>query len=222
MVRVVVYSDQPILAKGLERLIDADPALELTAWCENVLTLKDHMANVWPDVAVVDLTPQITIPVLGELQSLTPGCRLILWTTSVAPEFALQAMAIGVRGILRKTLPLEALRQCLHKVHSGELWFEKSLTDSFKAASRVALSPRESQLVNLLSRGLPNKEISALLGITEGTVKVYLNHLFQKSGAKDRFDLALLGLKNLHMAGVSTEVHGGLRSLLLDRPLCTQ
>ena len=68
-------------------------------------------------------------------------------------------------------------------------------------------------------RGLGNKEIAYELGITEGTVKVYLSRLFQKSGAKDRFEMALQGLKNLGMAGISTDQQGGLRSLLME-PAC--
>ena len=218
MVRLVVYSDQPILAMGLESLIAADPALELNACCSNIAALREHLANENPDLAVLDLTPEITSAALLELQNLAPECKLILWTNTIGGDFALQALTIGIRGVLRKTLPLEALLQCLHRVGAGELWFEKSLTDSFRAARRVWLSPRESQLVTLLARGLKNKEISGELGITEGTVKVYLSHLFQKAGAKDRFELALQALTNLGMAGISTD-QGGLRSLVME-PVC--
>jgi len=221
MVRVVIYSDQPILAKGLESLIADDPALDLTASCSNVAALKEHLASESPDLAVLDLTSEITSAALYELQNLALESKLILWTNSIAGDFALQALTIGIRGVLRKTLSLEAHRQCLHRVYSGELWFEKSLTDSFRAVRRVSLTPRESQLVTMLSRGLKNKEISCELGITEGTVKVYLSHLFQKSGTKDRFDLALQGLKNFSMSGISTEGQGGLRSLVMD-PVCRQ
>lgn len=216
MVRVAVYSDQPILAKGLESLIAVDPALELSAWCSSPAAVKEHLAIAGPDLALLDLTPEITSDALTEMQSLSPGSKLILWTNTIAGDFALQALTIGIRGVLRKTLSLEAHRQCLHKVHSGGLWFEKSLTDSFLKARRVSLTMRESQLVSMLARGLKNKEISSELGITEGTVKVYLSHLFQKSGAKDRFDLALHGLKNLRAAGISTEGQGGLRSLMME------
>jgi two-component system, NarL family, nitrate/nitrite response regulator NarL len=218
MVRVLVYSDQPILARGLESVIDADPTFELNAYCSDVAAVKEHLANENPDLAVLDLTPAMTPATLLELQNLAPECKLILWANSIAGDFALHALTIGIRGVLRKTLSLEAHRQCLHRVCAGELWFEKSLTDSFRTARRVALSPRESQLVSLLARGFKNKEISYELGITEGTVKVYLSHLFQKSGAKDRFDLALQGLKNLDMAGIATG-QGGLHSLVME-PLC--
>ena|SRR5580658_393413 len=219
MVRVVVYSNQPILAMGLKSLIAGDPGLELNANCSSVAALKEHLANESPDLAVLDLTTEITPTVLDELQNLAPECKLILWANTIAGDFALQAMAIGVRGVLRKALPLEAHRQCLHRVYAGEFWFEKSLTDSFRASQRVPLSARESQLVSMVSRGLKNKEISRELGIAEGTVKVYLSRLFQKSGANDRFELALQGAKNLSMAGISTQDPVGLRSLAID-PVC--
>ena len=106
-------------------------------------------------------------------------------------------MALGVRGILRKTLPSDLLIKCLQRVNEGEFWFEKALTDSFLSAKRIALTKREGQLVSLLSQGLKNKEIASMLLISEGTVKVYLSRLFQKVGVKDRFELALYGLKNL-------------------------
>src|SRR5208283_3565117 len=75
--------------------------------------------------------------------------------------------------------------------------FDKTLTASFLSAKMIALTKREGQLVTLLSQGLKNKEIATALSISEGTVKVYMSRLFQKLGVKDRFELALYGLKNL-------------------------
>src|SRR5450759_2395324 len=101
---------------------------------------------------------------------------------------------------------------------------EKALTDSFLCARRVALTQREGQLVSLLSQGLKNKEIATTLMISEGTVKVYLSRLFQKVGVKDRFELALFGLKNLTTGQLPVGEKGhrsampGLRSLVLERP----
>jgi DNA-binding NarL/FixJ family response regulator len=220
--RVVVCSDQPILAHGLGSLIAADPAFQLNACCSNIAALKDHLASGTSDLAVLDLMPEITIAVLSELQRAAPDCKVILWTNSIAADFALQALGFGVRGVLGKSLSLEAHRQCLHRVHRGELWFEKSLMESLRASQRVLLTARESQLLTLLSLGFKNKEISCELGLTEGTVKVYLSHLIHKSGAKDRFDLAIQSLKNLNMAGISPgDRGGGLRFLVID-PLCRE
>src|SRR5207244_12826951 len=87
---------------------------------------------------------------------------------------------------------------CLKCVKDGELWFEKALTDNLMTTRRYALTRREGQLVALLSQGLKNKEIATAMDISEGSVKVYLSRLFQKLQVKDRFELALFGLKNLN------------------------
>lgn len=216
MARIIVYSDQAILAHGLECLIAADPGLESNGWCGNLAGLKEQLASGTSNVAVVDLTKEITIATLDELQNLAPMCKLILWTDLIGADFAIRALTFGIRGVLSKSLSLEAHRQCMHRVHSGQLWFEKSLTDSFRASQRVLLTRRESQLVRLLSRGFKNKEISVELGLTEGTVKVYLSHLLHKSGAKDRFALGLQGLKTLSLPGASSDDHGGPHSMMID------
>jgi two-component system nitrate/nitrite response regulator NarP len=78
------------------------------------------------------------------------------------------------------------------------------------------LSKRQSELVGLLTQGLKNKEIGAALGISEGTVKAYLTTLYEKVGARDRFELALFGLKN--MGGRENASAGGpIRSLVARR-----
>jgi two-component system nitrate/nitrite response regulator NarL len=73
---------------------------------------------------------------------------------------------------------------------------ERSLSTNLLNRRPLSLSRRQSQLLSLLVQGLKNKEIAASLGISEGTVKAYLTTLFEKVGAKDRFELALFGLKN--------------------------
>jgi two-component system, NarL family, nitrate/nitrite response regulator NarL len=210
MTRVYLYSDQPILAKGLEAVLIVTGRLQLESSYSGIPELVKRLQTDAPDILLLDLTPEVTFGVLSDIKRVVQESKLVLWVNAISTELAFQAMGLGVRGILRKTLPVELQVKCLQKVHEGELWFEKALTDSFLAAKRVALSQREGQLITLLSRGLKNKEIAFILQITEGTVKVYLSHLFQKVGVKDRFELALFGLKNLtaghaagdHLAGV--------------------
>ena len=174
----------------------------------------------------MDLTPEITFAVLSDMKHTMMSCKIVLWVNSISTELAFQAMGLGVRGILRKTLPTDLQVKCLQKVQAGELWFEKALTDSFLCARRIALTQREGQLVSLLSQGLKSKEIATQLMISEGTVKVYLSRLFQKVGVKDRFELALFGLKNLTTGQLPVNEKGqrtgtssmpGLRSLVLER-----
>src|SRR5450432_2214071 len=77
------------------------------------------------------------------------------------------------------------------------------------SASRYSQTRSEGQLVTLLAQGLKNKEIATALNISEGTVKVYLSRLFQKLGVKDRFELALYGLKNLAPGAPAMDASNG-------------
>ena len=227
MTRVLLYSDEPILAKGLEAVLRQVEGFDLLPTCNTLAVLMEQISIGTPDLVLMDLTSEVTFAVLSEMKHAMNHSRIVLWVNSISTELAFQAMGLGVRGILRKTLPTELQVKCLQKVQAGELWFEKALTDSFLCARRVALTQREGQLVSLLSQGLKNKEIATTLMISEGTVKVYLSRLFQKVGVKDRFELALFGLKNLTTGQLPVGEKGqrvgasmmpGLRSLVLDRP----
>ena len=228
MTRILLYSDEPILAKGLESVLRQVEGFDLLPTCGTVASLLEQLGQGAPDLVLMDLTPEITFAVLSEMKHAMVNSKIVLWVNSISTELAFQAMGLGVRGILRKTLPTDLQVKCLLKVQAGELWFEKALTDSFLCARRVALTQREGQLVSLLSQGLKNKEIATTLMISEGTVKVYLSRLFQKVGVKDRFELALFGLKNLTTGQLPVGEKGqragassmpGLRSLVLERPV---
>jgi two-component system nitrate/nitrite response regulator NarL len=211
MANVLLCSDEPILAEGLARILASSEALNLVSYCPGIDGLKSQMELHQPDLLLVDLTAGITFGVLSGLHEVASHAKIVLWVHSISTELALQAMSLGVRGILRKTLPTETLLRCLTRVNEGELWFEKALTDSIMSARRYSLTRREGQLVSLLSQGLKNKEIATALTISEGTVKVYLSRLFQKLGVKDRFELALYGLKNLTpgSGAMGTDPQGG-------------
>ena len=91
---------------------------------------------------------------------------------------------------------MELTMRCLRKVAEGELWFDRDLLASLLQFRSVRLSPRERQLLDFVSTGFSNKRIAGSLGISEGTVKIYFSKLFRKVGVGDRFELALLALKN--------------------------
>ncbi len=228
MTRVLLYSDEPILAAGFESILRQIEGIELLPTSNSLVSLMEQIAQGAADVVLMDLTAEITFAVLSDMKQAMNRTRIVLWVNAISTELAFQAMGLGVRGILRKTLPTQLQVKCLQKVQAGELWFEKALTDGFLCARRVALTRREGQLVSLLSQGLKNKEIATALMISEGTVKVYLSRLFQKAGVKDRFELALFGLKNLSTGQLPTGTKGkglgggvipGLRSLVLEGPI---
>jgi DNA-binding NarL/FixJ family response regulator len=201
MANLLLCSDEPILGEGLARILTGSEGLNLISCCPKTEDLREQLKIHQPDLLLIDLTSGFTFGTLSDLQEGGNQAKIVLWVHTISTELALQAMGLGVRGVLRKTLAVETLLRCLMRVNEGELWFEKALTDSIMSARRYSLTRREGQLVSLLSQGLKNKEIATALSISEGTVKVYLSRLFQKLGVKDRFELALYGLKNLAPGG---------------------
>jgi DNA-binding NarL/FixJ family response regulator len=218
----------------MKSVLGASGGFRLAGVSGDPATLAETAQALRPDILLVDLTPNVTFGVLVELEEQLPSCRIILWVRSIPTELAYQAMENGIRGILRKTLSVETLLKCLQVVAEGGMWFEDGLRAGVQAARAITLSPRESELVSLLSQGLKNKELASMMGISEGSVKVYLSRLFRKLGVNDRFELALYGLRNLPTADAKPAMmrpcarrNGGsrrkgakpatwLRSILLD------
>jgi two-component system, NarL family, nitrate/nitrite response regulator NarL len=234
MTRLWLYTDEPILASGLETIFAESEDYRLSAICRTPAAVIEQARTDRPEVLLLDLTPDLTFGLLLEIQRQLPASKIVLWVRTISTELAYQAIEHGVRGILRKTHSPEVLLKCLQMVAEGGLWFEEALKASFTAMRTISLTRRESQLVSLLSQGLKNKEIAATLFISEGTVKVYLSRLFQKLGVKDRFELALFGLKNMPSGEALVEMpqprpafpqrkdvgqSQWLRSLVLERPL---
>lgn len=199
MVNVALYSVQPILSAGFEAVLAKMVGFEMSGACTTAARLMEHIQSEHPDLILIEVTPEMTLEMLKRLTAAAGRSPVILWVETVSTEFASQVLGLGVRGILRRNLPVELLMKCLEKVVAGELWLEKGLTDRLLSSKRVVVTPRQRELMFLLAQGRKNKEIAHLLGVTEGSVKVYLSHLFQKLGVNDRFELALFALKNFGM-----------------------
>ena len=196
MKRILLYTDQPILAEGLKSTLPAE-RFDLMQPTDNLADLQTQMTTATPDIVLIDLTRLVNFEVLSAMRKSIASCPVVLWVGDIHSELAFQAMGLGVRGILRKALPTPVQIKCIEKVLSGEQWFEQTLINNFLTGRRVPLTKREGQVVALVTQGLKNKEIGGRLHITEGTVKVYLSRLFQKIGLKDRYELAIYGLRNL-------------------------
>jgi len=197
MTTVLLYCTQPILAAGLRSIMESVTNFHPIECCSTVDSLKNQAKTSSPEVLLIEVTPGITLDFLEEMRHVASGAHIVLWMDSALSEFLSQALGIGIRGLLRKDQSIDAHRQCLCSVAAGEMWLDQELAGRLLSRKLVHISRRERQLIGFLAQGLKNKEIAYAMGLTEGTVKVYLSRLFPKVGAKDRFDLALMGLRNV-------------------------
>jgi len=192
--QLLVHSREHFLVKGLEAILRQTGGFQVRVSGGTLAALREEMARGNLDVVLLERGPEITFATLSEMKQISP-CKLVLWVNSLSHELAVQARSLGFGGILRKTLSPRIQVECLQRVAAGEYWFEKALVNGYSTLDSLSFTPREGQILNLLSQGLKNREIATHLTVSEGTVKVYLSRLLQKAGAKDRFELALFGLK---------------------------
>ena len=119
MSNVLLCANEPILAEGLRRILENVPGLELAGCCPRLEDLREQVETIQPDILLVDLTADVTFSVLSGLREAVSTSRIVLWVHAISTELALQSMSLGVRGILRRTLPVETLVRCLQRVEEG-------------------------------------------------------------------------------------------------------
>ena len=159
-----------------------------------------EIARLEPEIVLLDLQlPDGSgMDVLRALRRDQRRMRVILLTAGIDDASLVEAKALHVQGIVLKNSDPAYLFECLERVRRGGQWFDpevterlKRLSDTFGAGERTALAPRERELIKLVRNGLRNREIAQNLGVTEGTIKVYLHTVFQKLGVSSRTELAI-------------------------------
>ncbi len=127
-----------------------------------------------------------------------PLPRAVVWGVSMTEAEALRFLQAGAKGILRKSTSPSNMLSCIRTVVGGKNWMEDSVfrdPPRHDRHPRSALTPRETQVMELVEHGLKNREIARELGIRPGTVKIHLKHIFEKTGVHGRYGLALTGLR---------------------------
>jgi len=192
---ILVYSDEGVLAAGAASLLRTQGRLEVLLAEPDLSSLIPRAERVEPDLILIGLNSSMTMGFFSSVRKAAPSARIILWDRAFSEEMIEQARDLGGFCFLQRGSSGEEFLDSMERIASGDAPAEQSVPEG---AIRIGLTPREAQLITLLVQGLKNKEIAACLGITEGTVRIYLTKLFIKVGARDRFELAVFGLKNLN------------------------
>ncbi len=200
---VFACESQPIVVEGLAQVLGRCEDLEFIGSAQSPRESLEFVRERNPDVLLVDQAAGLktVFQFLSDVKSTSPHCQPVLWVNDLAEIDCFRALQLGARGILKKTMPIDSVVECLRSVARGNVWIESSLSDSvsgsFDRRSAPRLTPREKEIVHHVCGGMKNKEIAEALDITPGTVKVHLMHIFEKTGVKDRFELAVHGRRLL-------------------------
>jgi two-component system nitrate/nitrite response regulator NarP len=197
MTRVLIADDHPMIAAALDLLLRGSD-YQLVGRARSGDEALAQVAQHAPDLLLLDVNmPDGSgIDVLRQLGDRENPPAVILLTAGMDDTQLLSADSLQPDGIVLKTSDPALLLECMDHVRSGQNWVDPEIAERTRrakdrAALGPSLTPRERELIDLVRRGLRNRDIAAELRVTEGTVKVYLHAIFDKLGVDNRTELAM-------------------------------
>lgn len=197
MTRVLLVDDHPMIGAALELLLD-ETDYELMGRARTVSEATAQLAKLKPDLLLLDvnLPDGSGLDVLKRLSRARSKPKVILLTAGMDEAQLLSAAGLNPQGMVLKTSDPSLLIECMDAVIADKGWIDPEIVQRTRqaqerAASAPPLTRRERELIELVRQGLRNRDIAAELGVTEGTVKVYLHAIFDKFRVENRTELAL-------------------------------
>lgn len=203
MSSVLIADDHPLMLSGIEAVLRGT-GYSVVAKVQDGAAVLDAVDAHDPDMLILDvkMPGQSGIEVLRLLRSRGDRRPVVLLTASLDDEALMEGIELEADGIVLKAGAETLILSCLDKVRQGEKWMDRSILQRALDIARHGggavhtplggLAPREKLIAQLVSRGLRNKEIAHELGMTEGTVKIYLHRIYEKLGIENRVELAML------------------------------
>jgi len=188
-IRVLCVDDHLIVRGGIALIISQQSDMSVVALAgtgeEAVLQYRRHR----PDITLMDLRLEgmSGLDAIREIRREAPDARIIALTMYQGDEDIRKAMAAGAQSYLLKGMSHLKLLEAIRSVRTGHTYFPRSIRNSVPGKlNRPALSPRETDILRLIVKGLNNQEIADALNITRGTVKWHVNIILRRLDVSDR------------------------------------
>jgi DNA-binding NarL/FixJ family response regulator len=200
---VILADNQAIFRTGIARVLAAEPDIDVIAQCSDLERLQEavgslpHSVVLFPSSMTNNLHGLLDWIVQAESRAV-----VILEHEATLPDDVLQR----VHGMVLRSVAGAQLVDCLHRVACGERSMQRAQIKTMPSPDRVGarvvqrLTPKELQIVALISEGCKNKEIASRLGTREQVVKNYLRSIYDKTGVSDRLELALFTIHHRSLA----------------------
>lgn len=194
-VRVYVVDDQDLVREGITALLGIQPGIEVVGSARDGEQAVEEAPGCRPDVVLMDVRmPGLDgVTATGVLRRRLPSCKIVMLTTFNDDEYVSRALKAGAVGYLLKNLPAAELARAVRLAHAGVAQFDQTVLANLAAGLPApdALTPRETEVLRLISAGATNKEIASRLYLSEGTVKNHISRVLTRLGLRDRTQAAL-------------------------------
>ena len=210
-VRVLIVDDDDLMRAGLRGVLASDDAIELVGEANDGREAAYRVRLLKPDVVLMDVRmPDLDgISATRELTAAFPEVKVVILTTFEQDDYIFGALSAGASGFLLKRTRPEELIAAIHTIAAGDSLLSPSVTsrvmermagqpqpDAARDARLEELTPRETQVLELVARGRSNTEIAADLVIEESTVKTHVKRILAKLGARDRVQAVIFAYES--------------------------
>ena len=212
-IRVLLVDDQSLVRAGFRMILQDEPDIEVVGEAVNGQAAIEAAADLRPDVVVMDIRMPILDGVEATRRIVRDGPstgsvppRVLILTTFDADENVVEALRAGASGFLLKDVTPTDFIAALRIVAAGDALLAPAVTrrlldrfadrlprtDAARSAALAGLTERETEVLTLIARGLPNRDIAAALGLAEPTVKTHVSHILDKLALRDRAQAVVL------------------------------
>jgi DNA-binding NarL/FixJ family response regulator len=197
-IRILAADDHPLIRAGLVSFLGTEPGLQVVAEAGNGEEALEKYREVRPDIVLMDLS----MPLMDGLTATRaiieefPDAKVIVLTTYGGDEDIHRALDAGAMGYLVKDMVAGDIVGIIRMVRAGRRGIPQPIAAKLaEHTPRIPLTPRETEVLELVANGLSNGEVAGRIGRTEGTVKVHLKNILQKLGANDRTEAVTTALR---------------------------
>lgn len=207
MLRVLLVEDQAIVRQGLKVILEQDENIRVSHEAENGAEAIEILEKFSIDFVMMDVRMPVMngIEATRKIKKKWPDIKILILTTFNDDEYAVEALKEGANGFMLKTADSVKLIEAVHSCMKGGLTLHdevaakvmpRLLQNNMKETMKINLSPRELSITKLVGEGKTNKEIADELFLSIGTVKNHITQILQKTGLRDRTQLAIFAVKH--------------------------
>lgn len=198
IIRIMTVDDHPLVHEGIAALIAGESGMEIISNAMSGREALEKYRKLLPDVTLLDLRlgDMSGIDALIAIRGEFPGARVIMLTMFEGDVEIQRAMKVGAAAYLLKSMSSETIIETIRRVHSGKKYVAPEIAAQLaEHLGEETLSPREAEVLRLVSGGNRNQDIAKKLFISEETVKIHVRHILEKLNASDRTQAVAIALR---------------------------
>ena len=198
-IRILIAEDHSVVREGLASVLDFERDMTVVGHAKDGREAVMRFRELKPDIVLMDLAmPELDgVGAIAAIRKESPDASILVLTTYDGDENVFRALENGAKGYLLKDCSTADLLAAIREVHGGRTHVSERAAARLaeRAIAGAALSVREVEVLKWIAAGKSNKEIAALLFVSEGTVKTHVLNIHHKLGVDDRTEAVVVAIR---------------------------